>query len=105
MEAEYDLNKGTAYEGSPQRGCIFLNETTDRFMLSWDVYNRYKMEMVFPHGDTLRDDAIHEDMNIDVCAYQMILDKKAEILGEGSLEEPYEVPRHCMSSKIPDSVL
>ncbi|KAK8129092.1 hypothetical protein PG984_010200 [Apiospora sp. TS-2023a] len=108
--AQEHFEPSSTYKDMPRRGCIYLNETTDRFMLSWDVYTRYKAEEILEYDDSLRDDALEENPHIDVCAYQMILDTKAEILGSHSLRGPnssctYEAPQHCLSCEIPDPVL
>ncbi|KAK7957664.1 hypothetical protein PG988_012512 [Apiospora saccharicola] len=79
-------------------------------MLSWNVYTRHKAEQILEVGDSLTYTTVEEDPHFDVCAYQMILDKKAKILGPHSLQKPnspheYEVPRQCLSCRIPDPVL
>ncbi|KAK8060961.1 hypothetical protein PG996_010891 [Apiospora saccharicola] len=79
-------------------------------MLSWDVYTRHKAEEILDFGDVRTYTTVEEDPHFDVCAYQMILDKKAKILGPHYLQEPdspqaYEVPRQCLSRRIPDPVL
>ncbi|KAK8060965.1 hypothetical protein PG996_010895 [Apiospora saccharicola] len=88
--------RGLTDEMCSPRGCVYFNAATDRFVLSYDAYTRDKAEL---------------DPQMDVCVYQMTLDRKAKALGSGQRSRKkkkkhsplheYEVPRRHFSSRLP----
>lgn len=84
-------------------GCLYLNTETDRFLLSHEAYTRDKAELIDYYGDRVGDSLLVEDPHVDVCAYQLTLCSRAEFMGL-SLGK-YEVPRRCMSSRLPQHAI
>ncbi|KAK7918430.1 hypothetical protein PG985_010304 [Apiospora marii] len=84
------------------RGCIYLKATNEQFLMSYGVSNRdnaTKIRSAPSHCAHL----VTQDPRPDLCAYQIALDRKAHILGKESLHK-YEIPRRCMSLRLPIEV-
>ncbi|KAK8129089.1 hypothetical protein PG984_010197 [Apiospora sp. TS-2023a] len=110
-EAADDFITIGSFKKSARQGCIFLNPTTDRFMLSHKAHHRDKSEYVEIEGSQnwpgYRPYA--QDTNLDICAYLMTLKDKADILGPDPRQEfwplkQYEIPRYHLTENLPTEV-
>ncbi|KAK8022549.1 hypothetical protein PG993_013316 [Apiospora rasikravindrae] len=77
-------------------GCMFLNESTDRFILSHDTSFRDKSEYVDYEGCL----EVHGEPAPDLFEYHIMFDYKAEIFGPASLDHHERQCRH-MSPPLP----
>lgn len=82
--------------------CIYLNESTDTFLLSQPISDRDNADEIVSWPPSCAQLVVREPAP-DLCAYQMILERKADILGKTSLRE-HEIPRRCISLPLPMAV-
>ncbi|KAK8091735.1 hypothetical protein PG997_002096 [Apiospora hydei] len=99
-EAKHLIEDTSEDEELPS-GFIFLNESTDRFMLSPDISFPHKVENVLAwDGDEAAYEHVQENPTPDLVAYQPILDHQTNFLSSKSYER-CEIQRQHMSPRLP----